>query len=94
VKGREQLQASDVNVSVQASSSGTRHRSARDSRKLDKRTIIIRLEHVPSEQSVEGTIPEGHYSRGELRTLKDQLTSRLFRELEAKVARHLRLREL
>src|SRR5438105_7926373 len=86
---RWQLRTSDLHVSMQSSSSGRRHRSARDSRKLDERAITIRMEHLPSGISVEEAIPSGHSSRGELRTLKDELSSRLFRELAGKVARHL-----
>ena len=86
-----QLPRSEVNVSSRASSSGTRHRSARDSRNLDERAVTIRMEHAPSGLFVEGSIPEGHYSKNEMRKLKDALSDRLFRELETKVARHLRI---
>jgi len=84
------LPTSEVNVATVASSSG-KPRSARDSRKLDKRAITVRLEHVPTGIFVEAAIPEGHYSRAELRKLKDQLSAQLFGELESKVARHLRV---
>jgi len=86
-----QLAPSDANVSSRASSSRKRHRSARDSRKLDERAITIRMEHASSGLFVEGAIPEGHYSKNELPRLKGELSARLFRELETKVARHLRI---
>ena len=85
------LDPSEVRTSSLASSSGKRHRSARDSRKLDERAITMRMEHAPSGLFVEGVIPEGHYSRKEMGRLYDELSARLFRELEAKVARHLRI---
>jgi histone H3/H4 len=35
--------------------------------------------------------PKGHYSKDEMRKLKDAVVERLMRELEQAVARHLRV---
>jgi hypothetical protein len=46
---------------------------------------------MPTEAEVTGEVPEGHYSRKQLLALQDALYERLFLELEAKVARGLRV---
>jgi hypothetical protein len=63
----------------------------RQSRALDVSGVQMRLRHGPTGLEVEGVIAPGHYSRAELRTRRDALEERLFGQLEAAVARHLRI---
>ena len=53
--------------------------------------MAITVRHRPTGITLRGEIPEGHYSRGEMRKLKDALVERLMRELEEAVARRLRV---
>lgn len=64
---------------------------ARKSRAEDTRSQVVRLLHHPTGIDVEGEIPAGHYSKSEMSKLRDDLTTRLWGELEGKVARHLRI---
>lgn len=49
------------------------------------------MEHRPTGVRVEGAIEEGHYSRNEMRKLKEALRQRLLAELERQVGRRLRI---
>jgi hypothetical protein len=49
------------------------------------------LEHLPTKVRVSGDIPKGHYSRAEMTRLKAELFARLSAELEAEVAKLLRI---
>jgi hypothetical protein len=51
----------------------------------------ITLLHRPSGVTVEGEIPSGAFTRAQMRVKKEALEQRLFTELQAKVARHLRI---
>jgi hypothetical protein len=53
--------------------------------------MIVRLTHLSTGLEVEGEIPSGHYSRGEMRTRRDELIAELWPVLERKVAQHLRI---
>jgi hypothetical protein len=55
------------------------------------RAYYYELEHRPTGVKVRGEIPDGHYSRGEMSALKQQLLDRLRGELEIKVASALRI---
>lgn len=47
--------------------------------------------HVPTGVEVRGQVPQGHYSKKEMRQLRQELYQKLFVELERKVAKHLRV---
>ncbi len=49
------------------------------------------LKHIPTGVLVSAKVPPGNYSRKEMRRLREQLYQQLFVELEAKVAKHLRI---
>ena len=79
-------------VSWKAMSTASSGRTkVRLSRSLDLRSAQLTCEHVPTGLSVTGTVPEGHYSRDQMRKLQDELRARLLSELESKVARRLRV---
>jgi hypothetical protein len=66
-------------------------RFARTSRKNDLRSIRFFLLHKPTGISVDGTIPEGHYSRAEMTKEREQLRATLWPQLERLVAKELRV---
>ena len=63
----------------------------RQSRALDLRGLTIRLTHGPTGITVEGNVPDGHHSRGEMRRLKSELEAKLLAKLSERVAIRLRL---
>jgi len=83
---------SDVDVAFSGSASSPRggHRR-RLSRALDLRAMAVTVRHRPTGVAIQGFIPEGHYSKDEMRKLKEALIAELMRELGQAVARHLRL---
>jgi hypothetical protein len=85
------LSPTDVAVSSMNTALGGR-RARRQSRELDLRSSIVTLTHTPTGASVQGTVPSGHYSRGEMSRLEQVLRNALFSQLEQKVARQLRIR--
>lgn len=91
-KARPVLDPSDVEVGFAGSASSPRggHRR-RLSRALDQRAMTVTLRHRPTGIVLLGEIPEWHYSRDEMRRLKDGVIERLMRELEKAVARHPRV---
>jgi len=72
-------------------STSTRRRKRRLSRKLDNRSLRLRLTHIPTGISVSGEIPTGNYSKNEMKAAEEELSANLFNQLESKVARHLRI---
>ena len=60
-------------------------------RSLDRRSVQLTGEHIPTGLVVKGVVPEGHYSRDQMRKLEDELRARLLSELESKVARRIRV---
>jgi hypothetical protein len=78
-------------VDFTMSSGGSGRRRVRDSRAESLTSAQMELTHAPTGVKVQSCIPYGHYSRKEMRVLKDALAVRLFAELEAKVARTLRI---
>ena len=80
----------DIRESTTTTSSGRRR--VRDSRRGDTRSLTIRMEHVPTAVVVEGSIPSGHYSRGEMRELQESLRIRLLASLERTVIQELKRR--
>jgi hypothetical protein len=63
----------------------------RESRALDLRTRTVTLTHRPTDAVVEGSVPHGQYARKEMARLTAALRAALFRELESKFARELRI---
>jgi len=53
--------------------------------------MAVTVRHRPTGIVLRGEIPEGHYSKDEMRKLKDAMIERLKRELERAVAKHLRV---
>jgi hypothetical protein len=47
--------------------------------------------HTPTKIQVEKEIPAGHYSKKEMKQLTEKLKEQLYKELEQKVAKHLRI---
>jgi len=68
-----------------------RRRKIQQNRNDDFRDWTMTLVHIQTQTSVEGSIPPGHYSRAEMQKLKDELYGGLFRTLEARVAKALRI---
>ena len=60
-------------------------------RKLKVTSRTVNLTHTPTGIKVYGEIPDGHYSRKEMRSLTEKLREKLWAELENKVARHLKI---
>jgi hypothetical protein len=85
------LDPADVEVGFTGAASSPRsgHRR-RLSRALDLRAMTITVRHRPTGIVLRGDIPEGHYSKNEMRKLREALVERLMRELGLVVARQLR----
>jgi hypothetical protein len=66
-------------------------KNARQPRQMDKRDATINLIHTPTKIEVNGSIPEGHYSKKEMIQLRKSLYKALFIELENKVAKFLKI---
>jgi hypothetical protein len=60
-------------------------------RRLQTRSCTLTLSHPTTGLQVTGEIPSGHYSKKEMKQLRDDLYRKLFPLLEAKVAKHLRV---
>jgi len=81
-----ELNPNDVNWSMGGSSSGGTFE-----RKTKITSRQLKLYHVPTKVYVEGEIEPGHYSKKEMKKLTEELRQRLYKELEQKVAKHLRI---
>jgi hypothetical protein len=78
-------------VDYTMSSGGFGRRRVRESRAASLTSAQIELIHRPTGLKVRGSVPRGHQSREAMRDLKAALWSRLFSELEVKVARALKI---
>jgi hypothetical protein len=86
------IDLADVAVDRSWLRTGGRSGSAtRSSRAEGLQTGTMRLTHRPTGISLEGTVPEGHYSRGQMTAEMDAVKATLLRELEQRVAAHFRL---
>jgi hypothetical protein len=85
------LDPRDVTWGIVGSSSGRTRPTRRSRAETGSSSSRITLTHVATGVTVEGEVPSGRYTRGQMRTAKEQLHARLFSEIEAKVARHMRL---
>jgi hypothetical protein len=69
-------------------------RVARTSRKVAVSGGSLTLRHLPTGITVQGEIPEGHYSRREFAAEQERLRTTLWKELEDRVARDPGLKRL
>lgn len=83
------LETKDVVGGTTSFSSGA---SGKGGRKTQARSRKIYLKHLPTDIRVEGEIPQGHYSREEMRRAHQALEEALFAELEERVAKALRIK--
>ncbi len=72
-------------------SNASGRKKASQSRALDKTSLDWSLIHEPTGMRVSGEIPEGNYSKKEMKALEEKLLTKLCKELEAKVAKKLRV---
>jgi hypothetical protein len=70
---------------------GSRRAGPRTSRKNQLRSERLFLIHKPTGIRIEGTIPEGHYTKTETKTAKERLWATLWAELNQKVAEKMRI---
>lgn len=87
--GKWRLNPAEVVLGVSSSSSSTKH--GQFSRKLHVTSCTVYAKHLPTGLTVEENIPLGHYSKKEMKKLRDELCAKLFPILEAKVGKHLRM---
>lgn len=88
---RWSLDPSEVSSGISGHTATDRRRRSRASRAVDRRDLQLTLIHRPTGLEVSGQIPEGRYSRQEMTRLRDALYRELFDELEALVAKRLRI---
>ncbi|MGE3073021.1 MAG: hypothetical protein AB7N24_02770 [Dehalococcoidia bacterium] len=88
-----ELDWAEVEVAGWESTSRKRPRPcmAKHSRAMDVRSIVVTLRHIPTGVEVSAGVPEGHYSKKEMARRRSELSEGLRSELEAAVAKHLRL---
>ena len=84
------LDPADVTWGFYGSATSIR-RKRRLTREMDTRGMEVKLTHVPTGLEVTGNVPEGHYSKKAMQERRYELFGELFAELEARVARHLRV---
>jgi hypothetical protein len=77
--------------SAQATSASRKGTKCGDSWTKQVRTFIIILTHVPTDVRVEGKIGPAQLSKAKWGVERDKLHDRLMKELEVKVARHMRI---
>mgnify|MGYP007080183204 CR=1 FL=1 len=58
---------------------------------MDEKSKNIELIHKPTQITVNGEVPLGHYSKKEMQHSTEALKTKLFLELETKVAKYLRI---
>jgi hypothetical protein len=87
---RWSLNPAEVDAAMMGTTTSGRSQR-RESRALDVRSVKLTLKHRPTGVVVVGAVPDGHYARKEMTRLKAELRAGLFRELESKVARVLRI---
>ncbi len=84
------LDPSEVTYSGSSAHSGHRKKT-RYSRAIMLSGAELVLQHRPTGIEVRGALPAGHYSRKEMRQLRQRLYEELYAALEQAVARVLRL---
>ena len=91
MKQRWTLNKSEVNLLKMVFSDGKRKKATKVSRNYVESKTTLFLEHLPTAEKVEGTIPIGHYTRDEMKLITYKLYQKLFLELEKKVAKKLKI---
>ena len=87
MRAKWSLDPEDVVYRGCGSSSGKSRQFSRRLRETGYRIVLV---HRPTGLEVQGEIPAGSFSKKEMQKLREELYRKLFAELEAKVARHLR----
>ncbi len=92
-KGNNKWQLPKGEVTWAGGGSTSTHRRKRSiaSRAVDLRSWEFTLIHIPTEVSVSGDVPAGHYSKKQMQQAREDLWAKLWPELEKKVAKHMRL---
>jgi hypothetical protein len=85
------LKKSDVYSYGGTSTSGPR-KNARQQRNIEERTLTLNLVHEPTKIEVQGQMT-GSFSRKEMTEKKNDLYNKLFKDLENKVAKYLKIAE-
>jgi hypothetical protein len=83
------LNKTDVNSSFGISTSVNR-KNARQQRDQDVRTVTVTLVHEPTGIEVQGEV-KGNFSRKDLTGAKNNLYNKLYKDLENKVAKQLKI---
>lgn len=84
------LDMSEVSVKSAGGSWGGHTKNTKSRAKFPT-SAFIEVEHVPTKIILRGDIPEGYYTRNQMRDLIEKLKKTLLVELEKKVARALRV---
>lgn len=85
------LDPRDVTWAWSGSRTGRRRRVSRASAAIDTSSWRLTLKHLPTQVEVQGEVPPGHYTNRQMQHEKERLWSALQEQLQAAVARHLRL---
>ena len=86
------LDPNEVDWGTASHVSTLRKKLTRASRAVDKRGTTVTLRHMPTGLEVSGEIPEGHYSRKQMREAQQKIYLQLFSKLEKKVGNFLRIK--
>ncbi len=85
------LPESEVHCSGGGSTRTHRKKLTHASRAIDERSWRLKLVHAPTGVEVEGEVPMGNYSKKQMQEARERVYQELYRELEKRVAKHLRL---
>lgn len=89
MKNKWTIEIAEVQAATTGHASGSykKHKMRAD----QVRSVEVTLTHVPTKIVVKGTVPEGNYTRTAMAKLKKAITLALLAELEAEVAKALRI---
>ena len=88
-KNKWRLNPKEVTWGWNGSTSG---KSGQFERRLKLTSCRMTLTHTPTEISVKGEVPEGHYSKKAMQQNRKKLVQSLFLELEGLVAKKLKIK--
>ncbi len=88
VKKLKTLPLEELAIGFYGSTSGLRKRVNRQSRAVNKRSRRYNVKHIPTGIEVYGEIPEGHYTKKQMKTEERKLLKKLLLILEEKVSKH------
>ena len=83
------LKKSDV-YSYGGTSTSVKRKNARQQRNIDERSLTLNLVHKATKIEVQGVVT-GNFSRKEMTEIKNNLYTKLFKDLENKIANHLKI---